>query len=35
MDKILLIAFPAITFAILTVGVVLFEAGKYLQGVLF
>lgn len=35
MDKILIIAFPAITFAIISAGVILFEAGKFLGSILF
>lgn len=35
MDKILIIAFPAITFCIISAGVVLFEAAKYLQNIFF
>jgi len=35
MDKFLFIAFPAITFAVLTAGIVMFEAVKYLGNILF
>jgi len=35
MDKILFIAFPAITFAVLAAGIVLFEAVNYLGNIFF
>jgi len=35
MDKILFIAFPAITFAVLAAGIVLYEIGTYLGNILF
>lgn len=35
MDKFLFIAFPAITFALLAAGIVLFEIGNYFGNILF
>lgn len=35
MDKILFIAFPAITFAVLAAGIMMFEAVTYLGNILF
>lgn len=35
MDKILIIVFPAITFGVVTAGVVLYEATKYLSVTFF
>lgn len=35
MDKILFIAFPAITFAVLAAGIIMFEAVKYFGNILF
>ena len=35
MDKILIIAFPAITFCVVAAGVVLYEAARYLDGTFF
>jgi len=32
MDKLTIIVFPAITFAIIATGVVLYELGKYVSG---
>ena len=31
MDKLAIIIFPAITFAIITAGVIMFELGKYIN----
>ncbi len=32
MDKITIVMFPAITLAIITAGIILFEIGKYVNG---